>query len=171
MTGWRTPRVDDAVLASAPNLRWILQVAGSVMHQLSPAIWERGIRVASAVDANAAPVTELTLAAILMANKRVADLARAYRERRAYIEQAELGVIGNYRRRIGIVGASRIGRRVADLLRPFDLEVVLLNRFSRTRRWESWGAVPLPLEDLCRTSDVVSLHAPVAPPQTGQARM
>ena len=167
VTGWRTPRIDDAVLASAPNLRWILHVAGSVKHQLSPSVWERGIRVASAVDANAVPVAEFTLAAILMANKRIADLARAYRERRAYIEQAELGVIGNYRRRIGIVGASRIGRRVVDLLRPFDLEVVLFDPTLPDAEIRDLGVEPVSLEDLCRTSDVVSLHAPWLPSTEG----
>ena len=28
--------------------------------------------------------------------------------------------IGNYRRTVGLVGASRIGRRVIDLLKAFD---------------------------------------------------
>ena len=38
---------------------------------------------------------------------------------------AELPGVGNYRRTVGIVGASRIGRRVIDLLAPFDLDVLV----------------------------------------------
>jgi hypothetical protein len=35
--------------------------------------------------------------------------------------------IGNYGRTVGIVGASRIGRRVIELLKPFDFKVLLFD--------------------------------------------
>lgn len=167
VTGWRTPRIDEHVLDAAPNLRWILHVAGSVKEQLDPVVWERGIQVSSAVDANAVPVAEFTLAAILLANKRVIEIARTYRERRASVDQAGLGVVGNYRRVVGIVGASRIGRRVVDLLRPFDLDVQLFDPTLSAEQVRALGATPASLEDLCRTCDVVSVHAPSLPATHG----
>jgi hypothetical protein len=35
--------------------------------------------------------------------------------------------IGNYGRTVGIIGASRIGRRVIDLLKPFDFNIMLFD--------------------------------------------
>ncbi|MGO1234626.1 hydroxyacid dehydrogenase [Microbacterium gubbeenense] len=163
VTGWRTPRVDAAVLDAAPRLKWILHVAGSVKENLDDAVWERGITVSSAVDANAEPVAEFTLAAIIFANKRVLQISREYRARRELIDQASLGVVGGYRRRVGIVGASRIGRRVVELLKPFDLEVVLYDPTLSADQVASLGARAVTLEELCATSDVVSLHAPSLP--------
>jgi phosphoglycerate dehydrogenase-like enzyme len=165
VTGWRTPLIDAAVLAAAPNLTRILHIAGSVKEQFTPEIWERGIEVSSAVDANAVPVAEFTLAAILMANKRVVQIAREYRERRRLIDQS--GVVGSYGRRVGVVGASRIGRRVVDLLRPFDLEVVLFDPTLSREDVAELGARAVSLEELCATSDVVTVHAPSLPATRG----
>ncbi|WP_105565647.1 hydroxyacid dehydrogenase [Microbacterium halophytorum] len=163
VTGWRSPRIDAEVLDRAPNLTHILHVAGSVKEKLDDEVWRRGIGVSSAVDANAIPVAEYTLAAILMSNKRVVQIAREYRERRELIDQAELGVIGNYRRRVGIVGASRIGRRVIELLRPFDVEVVLNDPTLADDDIRALGATPASLAELCAGCDVVSVHAPSLP--------
>ncbi len=163
VTGWGTPRIDAAVLDRAPELRSVLHVGGTVKELLAREVWERGIQVSSAVDANAQPVAEYTLAMILVANKGILPIARRYRAERAFVDQAELGVIGNYGRRVGIVGASRIGRRVVDLLRPFDLEVVLYDPTLDSEEIRALGATPVDLPELCATSDVVSVHAPALP--------
>lgn len=167
VTGWGTPRIDAEVLDAAPALRHILHVGGSVKDLLSPAVWERGITVSSAVDANAIPVAEYTLAMILIANKKVLPLARRYRKERSFIDQAQLGVVGNYRRRVGIVGASRIGRRVIELLRPFDLDVVVHDPTLSDAAVSALGATPAALEQLCATCDIVSVHAPSLPTTLG----
>ncbi|QPZ38723.1 hydroxyacid dehydrogenase [Paramicrobacterium chengjingii] len=160
VTGWGTQRIDSSVLALAPKLRCILHVGGTVKDLLAPEVWSKGIAVSSSVDANALPVAEYTLAMILMANKRILPIARRYRSERAFIDQAQLGVTGNYRRRIGIVGASRIGRRVVDLLAPFDLDVVLYDPTLTAAEIRDLGAEPSTLDALCATCDVVSVHAP-----------
>ncbi|WP_036320296.1 hydroxyacid dehydrogenase [Microbacterium indicum] len=167
VTGWGTPRIDAGMLAAAPRLRWILHVAGSVRSQFDRAVWERGIGVSSAVDANAVPVAEYTLAAILFANKRIVPIARAYRESRDLVDQAALGVIGNYRRTVGIIGASRIGRRVVDLLAPFELDVLLSDPTLGADEIRALGAEPATLAELFQASDVVSVHAPSLPATRG----
>ncbi|WP_166982781.1 hydroxyacid dehydrogenase [Paramicrobacterium fandaimingii] len=167
VTGWGTQRIDAAVLDRAPELSCILHVGGTVKDLLAPEVWRRGIAVSSAVDANALPVAEYTLAMILMANKRILPIARRYRTERTFIDQAELGTIGNYRRRVGIVGASRIGRRVVALLAPFDLDVVLYDPTLTDAQIRALGAAPSSLEALCATCDVVSVHAPALPSTEG----
>ncbi|MFI7416918.1 hydroxyacid dehydrogenase [Nonomuraea sp. NPDC049684] len=159
-TSWGCPPVTAEVLARAPRLRAIVHAAGSVKHHVTDACWERGIVVSSAASANAEPVAEFTLAAILFANKRVIDIARAYRARRANDDwDARFPGFGNYRRVVGVVGASRIGRRVIELLRPFDFEVLVSDPYLA----EDLGARPVGLDELVARSDVVSLHAPDLP--------
>jgi phosphoglycerate dehydrogenase-like enzyme len=41
------------------------------MHRITEACWRRGLLVTSAAWANALPVAEFTVAAVLFANKRV----------------------------------------------------------------------------------------------------
>ncbi|WP_157250017.1 hydroxyacid dehydrogenase [Nonomuraea typhae] len=159
-TSWGCPMVSADVLARAPRLRAIVHAAGSVKHHVSDACWQRGILVSTAAAANAEPVAEFTLAAILFANKRVVDIARDYRAGRTDRDwDARYPGFGNYRRTAGIVGASRIGRRVIELLRPFDLDVLVSDPYLH----EDLGAERVGLDELVARSDVVSLHAPDLP--------
>ncbi|ETK34991.1 hydroxyacid dehydrogenase [Microbispora sp. ATCC PTA-5024] len=161
LTGWGSPVIDEITLASAPNLVAVVHAAGTVKAHVTPAVFERGIAVSSAADANAVPVAEYTLAVILLANKAVPDLARQYHARRSAIDLIEeFPRIGNYGKTVGLVGASRIGRRVAELLRPFDLEVLVSDPYLDEAGAAALGARLVSLDELFRASDVVSLHAP-----------
>lgn len=163
-THWGSPLLDEAALRRLPALRAVVHAAGSVKHHVTPAVWERGITVSSAADANARPVAEFTLAAILFANKRVLESARRYRrEQSGYDLLPYFAGHGNYGRTVGIVGASRIGRRVIELLRPFDLDVLLYDPYVGPAEAASLGVRPLPLDELVPRSDVVSIHAPQLP--------
>ncbi|MER8184759.1 hydroxyacid dehydrogenase [Kitasatospora sp. NPDC094015] len=161
---WGCPPLDEAVLAAAPRLRAVVHAAGSVKHHVTEACWERGIQVTSAAWANALPVAEYTVAAVLAANKQLLRLSADYRRRRApYDWQAAYREVGNYRRTVGIVGASRIGRRVLELLRPHDLDLLLHDPYVDRAEAARLGARAVPLDELCAAADVVSVHAPELP--------
>jgi phosphoglycerate dehydrogenase-like enzyme len=160
VTGWGCPPVDADVLAAAPRLRAIVHAAGSARGHVTEACWARGIVVSTAAAANAQPVAEFTLATILLANKATWAAERTYRERRARVDSlAEFPGIGNAGKTVGIVGASRIGRRVIALLAPFDLAVLVYDPYLA----DQLAAQPRELDALLAESDVVSLHAPSLP--------
>lgn len=163
-TCWGATPLTAPVLAAAPRLRAVVHAAGSVKHHITDACWERGIAVTSAAGANALPVAEFTVAAILFAGKRVLSSAQRYRElRTGHDWLAELDGSGNYRRTVGIVGASRIGRRVIALLRPFDLDVLLYDPYVGPDEAARLGVRLSALDELCANSSVVSVHAPQLP--------
>jgi phosphoglycerate dehydrogenase-like enzyme len=153
--GWGCPPLEALLLAQAPELRAIVHAAGGVKGHVTDACWDRGLLVSTAAGANAEPVAEYTLARILLANKGAGRLAREYRARRAPIDLiSEFPDVGNLGKTVGIVGLSRIGKRVVELLRPFELDVLVSDPYVA-------GAAEL--DDLLRASDVVSLHAPSLP--------
>lgn len=162
LTGWGCPRIDASVLSHAPRLRLVAHSAGSIRSIVAPEVFTRGIAVVNAAAANAVPVAEYTLAAILFANKQVLHFRHLYREHHRPRPRAELADpgIGNYRRTVGIVGASRIGRRVVELLRPFDFDVQLFDPHLDEDDAARLGVRAVPLDALMASSDVVSLHAP-----------
>ncbi|MEW2547498.1 hydroxyacid dehydrogenase [Streptomyces sp. NPDC047002] len=164
LTCWGVPPLTGSVLAAAPRLRAVVHAAGTVKHFVTGACWERGIAVSSAAAANALPVAEYTLAAILFSGKGVLGAARGYRALRAPHDwHGELIDAGNYGRTVGIVGASRIGRRVIELLRPFDLRVLLYDPYVDAAGAAALGAESAGLDELCARSSVVSVHAPQLP--------
>ncbi|MFE7317059.1 hydroxyacid dehydrogenase [Streptomyces sp. NPDC057555] len=164
LTCWGAPPLTAEVLAAAPRLRAVVHAAGSVKEHVTEACWERGIAASSAAAANALPVAEYTLAAILFANKRVLHAAHRYRTLRGPHDWLRaLDGAGNHGRTVGIVGASRIGRRVIELLRPFALRVLLYDPYVDEAEAERMGVRRVPLAELCAGSDVVSVHAPEVP--------
>ena len=165
ITGWGAPYVGPEIPAAAPRLRLIVHAAGTVKGIIDEAIFEAGITVSHSADANAVPVAEFTLAAILFAGKRAfrfRDLYVADRNRdRTYPLQRE--AIGNYGRTLGIVGASRIGRRVIELLKPFDYRLLLFDPMVDAAEAAGLGAEKVELDELMRRADIISLHAPSLP--------
>jgi phosphoglycerate dehydrogenase-like enzyme len=163
-THWGCPPLDERVLDAAPRLRAVVHAAGSVKGHVTEACWRRGILVSSAVEANGRPVAEYTVAAILISNKRLLAIRDDYRANRTVTDwHWRYPQIGNYQRTIGIVGASRIGRRVIELLRPFDLRVQVYDPWLDEAGAVELGVRSVGLDELCATSDVVSLHAPQLP--------
>ncbi|MFF8842447.1 hydroxyacid dehydrogenase [Streptomyces sp. NPDC015127] len=161
LTCWGAPALTAEVLAAAPRLRAVVHAAGSVKHHVTEACWDRGIAVTSAAAANALPVAEFTLAAVLFAGKRVLRSAHRYAQvRAAHDWRAELEDAGNYRRTVGVVGASRIGRRVIELMRPFDLRVLLYDPYVDDAGAAALGVERTGLDELCARADIVTVHAP-----------
>ena len=164
VSSWGCPRLDEPVLAAAPRLRAVIHAAGSVKHHVTEACWRRGLQVTSAAWANALPVAEFTVAAVLFANKRVLQFSSDYRSLRSRQDWlAAFPEAGNYRRTVGVIGASRIGRRVLELLRPYDLRLLLHDPYVSDEEAGALGARAVGLDELCAQSDVVSVHAPELP--------
>ncbi|WP_432135752.1 MULTISPECIES: hydroxyacid dehydrogenase [unclassified Streptomyces] len=163
ITGWGCPPLDAGVLAAAPRLRTVLHAAGSVRSLVGEALWQRGVAVSSAVTGNALPVAEYTLAMILLAGKDVFTHRERFRATHACPTPADTAATGNVGRRVGVVGASRVGRRLLELLRPFDFTVLLHDPYVTPAEAVGLGAEAVSLEELLRRSDIVSLHAPDIP--------
>ena len=165
ITGWGSPTIDAAALALAPHLKLVAHSAGTVKGLLGDSLFDRGISVSHAAQANALPVAEFTLAAIIFAGKKIfrfRDLYVADRNRkRTQPIQAES--IGNYGRTVGIIGASRIGRRVIELLAPFDYHVLLYDPMVDTDEAARLGVEKTELDTLMASADIISLHAPSLP--------
>ena len=165
VSGWGCPRLSDDLLDLATGLRLVAHSAGSVKQLISKTFFERRIAITHAAGANAVPVAEFTLAAIIFANKNVfqfRDTYRADRSRRLTDLVAE-ETIGNIDRVVGIIGASTIGRRVISLLSAMDLEVLVCDPLIDRNDPVLKGAELTDLHSLVSRSSVVSVHAPLLP--------
>jgi phosphoglycerate dehydrogenase-like enzyme len=160
VSSWGAPRLSDEILPKAPKLRAVLHAAGTVKWLIGADAWERGVTASSSAGANALPVAEYTLAAILMAGKGIFQLREEFREQRTFTLGYIHPKVGNFGRVIGIVGASRIGRRVVELLRPFDFEVLVADPYLTKSDAAEIGVTLVDLDELVVRADVVSMHAP-----------
>jgi phosphoglycerate dehydrogenase-like enzyme len=159
---WGTPCPKSAELVAAcPGLRLWEHVAGTVRHMLGPHLAGRRLTIASCKTAIADNVAELTLGEIIVGLRRVPENAAANRAGTAPWPSQMKSL---YRTTAGVIGASEVGKRVIRLLAPFDCRILLYDPFVTDRQAAAMGTKRVKdLMDLCRESDVVTLHAPALP--------
>lgn len=165
LAGWGCPWLSPELLDRMPYLRAVLFAGGSAAQVLHPdEARTRNIVCADAGEANAQAVAEYTFAMILLAGKRARYAERLYRQRRAHIDrEAEFRNTGNHGATVGLIGASRIGRRVAALLVHTDLDILVFDPYASSADIGALGGRKVELDELMAESDVVSIHAPETP--------
>lgn len=105
---------------------------------------------------------------IVLSLKNVFVLRERYRSLRDPGAARAAGADGIPFRRVGIVGASRIGRGVIERLRPFEAEIGLFDPFFTADEAERLGVRRFgDLVELARWSEVFSVHAPWLPATEG----
>lgn len=162
LTGWGAPGVDAALLTRAPRLGAVIHAAGTVKHHVHAVVWERGIAVSSAADANAGPVVDFTMATVVFAARRTLAAAAGYRRGRVPGHAERRGADGAV---VGVIGASRIGRGVIARLMAAgtDFRVLLADPYVSAEYAAALGAELVDLDTLCAACDIVTVHAPDLP--------
>jgi phosphoglycerate dehydrogenase-like enzyme len=162
VSGWGTAALDAPVLSAAPSLKLLAHAAGSIKPQVSPASWDRGIRVTGAAQAIAIGVAEFCLGLIITMSKRVWWMAQ--RVRQGAFSRAEdfFGpAFEIYGQKIGIIGASFVGRKLLELLKPFDCTVMIYDPYWSKEKLRGIGAEKAEtLDEIFKECRVVSLNAP-----------
>lgn len=144
----------ERVLGSAPSLRAVARVGIGLDSVDLDAARRLGIEVMNTPDPPARAVAELTLGHILSLLRRISLVDRRLH---AGTWEPEMGSLLSGRT-VGIVGFGRIGRRLARLLEPFEVEVLVHDPAAEDVPHERTG-----LDDLLSRSQVVTLHVPYEP--------
>lgn len=167
ITGWGTPSLTMLEQWSPEHsaVRLVVHSAGTVKQLVPVTAIERGLLVTHSNESLAEAVAEWTLGAILMARRDVFAAAARFRTGdRGYSHRTMHEVRGSV---VGVIGASAIGRRVMSLLAPLGVTLLLADPFSTPEVAATFGAQLVELPELLRSSDTVTLHAPVTPSTIG----
>jgi glyoxylate reductase len=160
-------RIDAALLeALAPPLRVVATFAVGHENIDLEAARRLGVHVANTPGVLTDATAEIAVALALAGARRVAEGDRLVRAGR-FEGWGPLAHLGHavYGCTAGIVGAGRIGFRVAATLRRgFDCEILVHSRCAPDAGdWRELGARFVPLVELLERSDIVSLHCPLSP--------
>ncbi len=160
LTTWEAPIFDEELLDAAPNLRIIGHAAGSIKNFIPRTVFERGIAVTHGAIVLADSVAEWTLTMILMALRKVHVVDRALQADDPWPDYRSWAPRELFHKRVGIIGASMVGRKVIELLEPFMTDVVIYDPYLTDQHAAELGARKLDLDELMSTSDVITNHAP-----------
>jgi D-3-phosphoglycerate dehydrogenase len=122
-----------------------------------PAANARKIPVVITPGANSQAVAEAALAYMLALSKKVIHWDRQLKQGnwKSRFEQSPGDLEGAV---LGIIGFGRIGCRLAQLIRPFGMNVLACDPFIAQGAAAAQGATLVGLEELLRKSDFVSIH-------------
>jgi len=150
--------VGPAELDLLPDLRLVANYGVGYDRVDVAACRERGVAVTNTPGVLDAAVADLTLALILACRRHLVASDRFVREGRWQRGWARPELLGRdlAGATLGVVGFGRIGRQVATRAQAFGMRIVFHRRTGG-----------IPLDELLRTADVVSLHLPLTPETDG----
>ena len=161
LASWGSPRFTPEVVARADSLRVISYGAGSVKGLLSPEVFEKHIAVCTSQPAMAVSVAAHTVAMMEIMLRNVVNLASGIRSQGTWRPKGIAPARELSGKKVGIIGASLIGREVIRFLQPFDVELFICDPYITAEGAEQLGAKKVSLEGIFAECDVISLHAPV----------
>lgn len=161
------PKIGRDILdAAAKRVKMIAVCAAGTNHIDLEYARELGIRVQNAPGINCNAVAELVISKMI-------DLSRFTMEANQEVQQE--GIWNKYKYTghelgghvLGIIGLGKIGSRVAELARAFNMKVAAYDPYVDAAAMKEKGADKAEtLEELCAISDYISLHTPL----TGETR-
>lgn len=164
----KTP-ISEETLAACPSVKLICVLATGFNVVDVAAARKRNIPVCNVPDYGTAAVAQFTFALLLELCHQVGHHGQAVREGKwsacrdfCFWDTPQMELAG---KTLGIIGFGRIGRAVGKIAKAFGMNVIAYNRSQCEEGWEVGRYVNL--EELLATSDVISLHCPLTPENTG----
>ncbi len=157
-------RLDRKILEHARRLKIIANYAVGYDNIDVQAATERGIVVTNTPDILSNATAELAIALMFAVARRIAEADRFVRAGRFRGWQPDLFLGMELAGAVfGVVGAGRIGTLAGLKAHALGMRVVYWSRRRNYTLEGSTAARRLPLEDLLKTADVVSIHLPLTP--------
>ena len=134
---------------------------------------EHGITVCNAAGCNSIEVSEQMIGLMIAISRKLVRMNQYVREGRWRRHSAELHAYRGPVSRIagqtlGIVGLGNVGRQVAPRAQGMKMNVQAVDPYVSPVIAEAMGVSLVSLDELVRTSDVITLHAPLV---TGTRKM
>jgi D-3-phosphoglycerate dehydrogenase len=156
-------RVDPAALAAAPHLRCVSRYGVGFDTVDIPACTARGIPVMVANGSNDLSVAEHAMMLMLAVARRAADTSAAVKAG-GWWPKGGPGMVDLAGRTVLVVGYGRIGSRVANYCRAFQMRVMVMDPGFHPARIAADGFIPArDLRAALAEADVVTLHCPLTP--------
>ena len=145
------------VILSAEKLKMISIAFTGVDHVDIKACRNKNLMVCNAAGYSTSSVAELTYGLILSVLRNIVSLDKASREGKTKDGFSQNDLDG---KTIGLVGTGTIGSKVAEIAIAFGCKVLAYNR-SEKENLKAKGVKYVPLEELLKESDIVSIHTPL----------
>jgi len=157
---FQTP-ITREIIRAAKNAKLIQQPTEAVAHIDRRACAAAGLPLANAAGANEVGAAEHIIMTALCLLKKLTYLNQRMHRGEWLPEPAleAIGVFEAYGKTFGLIGMGRIGRAVAERLKPFGLRAVYYDpRRLTPQEEEAYALTAVDMDRLLAFSDLISLH-------------
>lgn len=161
MTCWDSPRLSKVVLDSAPDLKLLVHLGGTVAPFVSEEMYQRGIRVISGNAYFARSTAEGALAYILAAQRNIPFYSTELKEKRHWkCENApNMSLIG---KTVGLVSFGAVAKNLAEMLQPFGVNLLVYDIVPIPDELKKrYSITQVSLEELFSAAEIISVHTPL----------
>jgi D-3-phosphoglycerate dehydrogenase len=152
----RTP-ITGEVLAALSGLRAVVRYGSGYDNVDVDAATERGVVVVNVPDFCVGEVATHALALLLACERRIAQYDRLVRDG-VWDWSARTDLDRLRGKTLGIVGFGRVGTRLAEMVRGFELDVVAYSRRTGQETMREYGVEEVTFDELLARADLVSIH-------------
>jgi glyoxylate reductase len=158
-----TIKVDEEMLALAPNLKVVSNMAVGFDNIDIEACTRRGIPVGNTPGVLTDGTADLTMAIMLAAARRLFEANRDARQGR-WTTWSPTGWLGMdlMGARLGIIGLGKIGTAVARRAYGFGMQILYADPHHNQVLEDEISAKYLEIRDLLEAADIVSVHVPLS---------
>ena len=148
-------------LYRAQNLRAVMSVSGAFPNDLDyDYCFANGIRVLSAAPAFGRQVAEMALGMAIACVRGIVEGHQAMQSgTEKYLHAGNIGAFNLYGKQVGMIGYGGLARSLHPLLKPFGCRVAVYDAWLGDRYLRGQGVMPLPLEELMATSQIIFVLA------------
>ena len=158
-------QIDAEAIAVAKQLKVVARAGVGLDNVDIKSATTAGVMVVNAPTSNIISAAELTVGHILSLARHIppahAALAQGQWKRSKYTG-VEL-----FEKTIGIIGLGRIGALITARMQAFGTRVVAYDPYVTAARAQQLGVTLLPLDEVLRQSDFITIHMPKTPETTG----
>ena len=159
-------KVTRQILEKGKRLRVVGRVGAGIDNIDSKTAEKRGIAVLNTPEAPSDSVAELTVGLMLALARRIPLADRSMKDGKWAKKELEGTLLNG--KTLGLIGLGNIGAKVAKIAKAFGMKILVFKRTQPSREMlESLGAEYVPLVELLRRSDVVSVHIPLTDKTAG----
>jgi len=152
-------RVDAPLLEHARRLKIVARAGVGIDNVDVDSASNKGIIVVNAPFGNVNSAAEHTMAILLSLCRNVTVANASLKSgdwKRAPFTGSELKD-----KTVGVIGIGKVGGRVARRCRAFEAEVIACDPYVSEKRAEDLGVKLVPLEDIVRFADIITVHTPL----------
>src|SRR3989344_243827 len=152
-------KIEKGILSNFPNLKFVTTRSTGYEHINLVDCKKKNILVSYVPGYAENTVAEYTFGLILSLTRKIYSAISQIKSK-DFFSIANLRGIDLKDKTLGVIGVGRIGKEVIRLARGFGMKVIATSPREESQLAKELGFTYLPLEDLLKNSDIITLHCP-----------